>query len=79
VAESKTINVGLFYIGFALTAACTSSQSPASVNEDDIQLPPEPPGNCSKRLQVYKFSFLNTWWILNFWSVIAYVLLQSLM
>lgn len=29
----------------------TSSQSPASINEGDIQLPPEPAGNCSKRLQ----------------------------
>jgi len=42
-----------------LTAVHTSSQSPASINEDDIQLPPEAPGNCSKRLQVGIFSIFK--------------------
>ena len=38
--------------GCIVIAIRTASQSPASINEDDIQLPSEPPGNCSKRLQV---------------------------
>ena len=45
--------------GCILTTVRTSSQSPASINEDDIPLPPEPPGNCSKRLQVDTIQFLK--------------------
>lgn len=38
----------------------TSSPSPASINEDDIPLPPEPAGNCSKRLQEKIAKHYNT-------------------
>ena len=49
-----------------LSALRTSAHSPASINEDDIQLPPEPIGNCSKRLQVDSVYFIN--WLLHyFW------------